>query len=61
MTRAVKTSLEEWPHVRVGIHTHNDADMAVATSLSAVRGGASLVQGCINGYGERTGNANLVQ
>jgi len=43
----------------VGIHTHNDADCAVANSLAAVRAGATLVQGTANGYGERTGNANL--
>lgn len=45
--------------VPVGIHTHNDSGLAVATSLEAVRAGASQVQGTINGYGERTGNANL--
>jgi 2-isopropylmalate synthase len=43
----------------VGIHTHNDAGLAVANSLEAVRAGAVQVQGTINGYGERTGNANL--
>jgi 2-isopropylmalate synthase len=46
--------------VEVGIHTHNDADCAVANSLAAVEAGARLVQGTINGYGERCGNANLV-
>jgi 2-isopropylmalate synthase len=45
--------------VYVGIHTHNDAECAVANSLAAVEAGASLVQGTINGIGERTGNANL--
>jgi 2-isopropylmalate synthase len=45
--------------VEVGIHTHNDAECAVANSLAAVEAGARLVQGCVNGYGERTGNANL--
>ncbi len=44
----------------VGIHTHNDAECGVANSLAAVRAGATLVQGTMNGYGERTGNANLV-
>jgi 2-isopropylmalate synthase len=44
----------------VGIHTHNDSECAVANSLAAVEAGARLVQGTINGYGERTGNANLV-
>jgi 2-isopropylmalate synthase len=43
----------------VGIHVHNDGGMAVANSLEAVRAGAVQVQGTINGYGERTGNANL--
>jgi 2-isopropylmalate synthase len=45
--------------VAVGIHTHNDAECAVATSLAAVEVGATLVQGTVNGYGERCGNANL--
>jgi len=43
----------------VGIHTHNDAGLAVANTLAAVEAGATQVQGCINGYGERCGNANL--
>jgi 2-isopropylmalate synthase len=42
-----------------GIHAHNDGECAVANSLAAVRAGASHVQGTINGYGERCGNANL--
>jgi 2-isopropylmalate synthase len=45
---------------RVGIHTHNDADCAVANSIAAVEEGATLVQGTMNGIGERCGNANLV-
>jgi 2-isopropylmalate synthase len=45
--------------VAVGIHTHNDLECAVANSLAAVEQGASLVQGTMNGIGERTGNANL--
>ncbi|HEX8682832.1 MAG TPA: citramalate synthase [Ardenticatenaceae bacterium] len=44
----------------VGIHTHNDGELAVANALAAVRGGATQVQGTINGYGERVGNCNLV-
>jgi 2-isopropylmalate synthase len=44
---------------RVGVHFHNDAGCAVANALAGVRAGATHVQGCINGYGERTGNANL--
>lgn len=43
----------------IGIHTHNDSGLAVANSLMAVRGGATMVQGVINGFGERCGNANL--
>ncbi|WP_286928528.1 MULTISPECIES: citramalate synthase [Aeromicrobium] len=45
---------------RLGIHAHNDTGCAVANSIEAVRAGATHVQGCINGYGERTGNADLV-
>jgi 2-isopropylmalate synthase len=44
---------------RLGIHTHNDAGTAVANALAAVMEGAAMVQGTINGYGERCGNANL--
>jgi 2-isopropylmalate synthase len=43
----------------IGIHAHNDAECGVANSLAGVRAGASLVQGTMNGYGERCGNANL--
>lgn len=43
----------------IGIHTHNDCELAVANSLAAVGAGARQVQGTINGYGERCGNANL--
>jgi len=43
----------------IGIHTHNDCELAVANTLAAVEAGASHVQGCVNGYGERCGNANL--
>jgi 2-isopropylmalate synthase len=44
---------------QIGVHFHNDSGCAVANSLAAVRAGATHVQGCINGYGERTGNADL--
>lgn len=44
----------------VGIHTHDDSGLGVANALAAIRAGASQVQGTINGYGERTGNCNLV-
>jgi len=46
--------------VQIGIHCHNDAECGVANSLAGVREGATHVQGTINGYGERCGNANLV-
>lgn len=45
---------------RLGIHAHNDSGCAVANSLAALRAGARHVQGTINGYGERTGNADLI-
>ncbi|MEE9401757.1 MAG: citramalate synthase [Desulfobacteria bacterium] len=45
--------------VKVGIHTHNDSGLAVANTLVAVRAGAVMVQGTVNGYGERCGNADL--
>lgn len=44
----------------VGIHTHDDAGLAVAGAMAAVDAGARQVQGCVNGFGERTGNANLL-
>jgi len=43
----------------LGIHTHNDSDVAVANAIAAVEAGCTHVQGCMNGYGERCGNANL--
>jgi 2-isopropylmalate synthase len=43
-----------------GIHTHNDCGLAVANSIAAVREGVKMVQGTINGYGERCGNADLI-
>jgi 2-isopropylmalate synthase len=54
--RAVTAAVD----VRVGIHCHNDGECAVANSLVAVAAGARQVQGTMNGYGERCGNANLV-
>ena len=45
---------------RLGAHTHNDTGCAVANAISAVRSGVTHVQGCVNGYGERTGNADLI-
>ena len=46
-------------NIILGIHTHNDSGLGVANALAAVRAGANQVQGTINGYGERCGNANL--
>jgi 2-isopropylmalate synthase len=43
----------------IGIHTHNDSELAVANTLAAVDAGATHAQGCVNGYGERCGNANM--
>ena len=59
----VRSSLEadrDAPAVTWGIHTHNDAELAVANSMAAVAAGIRHVQGTINGYGERAGNANMV-
>ena len=55
-TRDVVTKLG----IPVGIHCHNDCELAVANSLAAVEAGAVQVQGCLNGFGERCGNANLI-
>ncbi len=55
----VKEVVNLFPHVTFGIHVHNDSETAVANTLYAVRAGARHVQGTINGYGERCGNANL--
>lgn len=48
------------PDARLGMHAHNDSGCAVANSLAAVEAGAVHVQGTVNGYGERTGNADLL-
>ena len=51
--------VRERTSAQLGIHCHNDAGCAVANSLVAVQAGATQVQGCINGYGERAGNTDL--
>lgn len=58
---AVQQTMADHPQrsARLGIHTHNDSGTAVANALTAVQYGAEMVQGTINGYGERCGNANL--
>ena len=58
-TRAVVEQLQRLD-VPVGIHCHNDCDLAVANSLAAVDAGAVHVQGTVNGFGERCGNADLI-
>ncbi len=58
ITRAVQ-AVRQKLRVPLGIHCHNDADLAVANSVAAVEAGVTQVQGTINGYGERCGNANL--
>lgn len=57
-----KVVKEVRPKIRVllGIHCHNDADLAVANTITAVEQGCDMVQGTINGYGERCGNADLI-
>jgi 2-isopropylmalate synthase len=57
ITREVASRL---PDIRLGVHCHNDTGCAVANSLAAVRSGAAMIQGTVNGYGERVGNADLV-
>ncbi|MCG8653394.1 MAG: citramalate synthase, partial [Pirellulales bacterium] len=59
VTRHAIDSLSDYP-VQVGIHCHNDSELAVANSLASVDAGAAQVQGTINGIGERCGNADLL-
>lgn len=59
LTQAARDALADLG-VPVGIHCHNDGDLAVANSLAAVDAGAIQVQGTINGFGERCGNADLI-
>ena len=56
----IEKARAQFPGQVFGIHCHNDSELAVANSLAAVRAGCTMVQGTINGYGERCGNANLV-
>ncbi|MCK5124320.1 MAG: citramalate synthase, partial [Dehalococcoidia bacterium] len=58
IVEAIK-AVQKASHVPLGIHTHNDIELAVANVLTAVEAGVIQVQGTINGYGERCGNANL--
>lgn len=59
ITAAVQAEAHHFQGAHLGIHTHNDAGTAVANALAAVQMGATMVQGTINGYGERCGNADL--
>ncbi|MBU0766355.1 citramalate synthase [Patescibacteria group bacterium] len=59
ITQAVKEVREVFSKLTIGIHAHNDGGLAIANTLAAVEAGALHVQGTWNGYGERTGNADL--
>jgi len=60
IVKEVKAKIGQQSDFQLGIHTHNDSETAVANALAAVGEGAQMVQGTINGYGERCGNANLI-
>ena len=57
--KITKTVQELLPEAKIGLHMHNDSDMAVANTIAGVDAGAIQIQGTINGYGERCGNANI--
>ncbi|MFQ5717726.1 MAG: citramalate synthase, partial [Nitrospinales bacterium] len=58
--RSIFETVKKSCAARLGIHAHNDAELGVANALAAVTAGAEQVQGTVNGFGERCGNANLV-
>ena len=58
--RQIITEIRGLIECDIGIHCHNDTDMAVASTLAAVEEGATQIQACLNGWGERTGNANMI-
>lgn len=60
LEQIVRDMQAHFPNVDLGIHCHNDTESAVINSLSAIRAGAVQIQGTLNGYGERCGNANLI-
>lgn len=60
ITEIMNAVKKELPEAELGIHCHNDSELAVANSISAVIAGATQIQGTINGLGERCGNANLI-
>jgi 2-isopropylmalate synthase len=57
ITRALKSKVKK---AKLGIHTHDDCGLGVANALAGIEAGAAQIQGTVNGYGERTGNCNLV-
>jgi 2-isopropylmalate synthase len=59
ITEAVQAVRRALPRAALGIHTHNDSGCAVANALAAIESGCTLVQGVVNGFGERCGNADL--
>ncbi len=60
VTRIVGAAVSRFGGDKIGVHCHNDSGLGVAVSLAGLDAGATLVQGTINGYGERVGNADLV-
>jgi 2-isopropylmalate synthase len=60
LTAAVRKAATIVPTERLGIHAHNDCGLAVANTVAAVQAGVVMVQGTVNGYGERCGNADLI-
>jgi 2-isopropylmalate synthase len=60
MLAAIEAAKVRVPDVRLGIHCHNDAGLAVANTLAAVEAGVWQLQGCVNGWGERCGNTDIL-
>ena len=60
LAEAIRDASKIIPKGKLGIHTHNDCGLAVANTIAAVNEGATMVQGTVNGYGERCGNADLI-
>src|ERR1019366_769232 len=60
LAEVVRRVRKEFPEARLGIHAHNDSGYGVSNSIAAVDEGAEMVQGTINGVGERVGNADLI-
>ncbi len=59
ISNAVTLCVKKFPNTKFGIHTHNDCELAVANTIAAVQSGCVMVQGTLNGLGERCGNASL--